>query len=89
MNLPSMHETKVLSLVRKDPMEEEMATHSSIPAWESPWTEDPGGPQFMGLQRVRHDCVTSTLASLFKYMLRGNYPRWDFSFSNSVLGSHS
>ena len=37
---------------QKDPLEEEMATHSSILAWEIPWTEEPGGLQFMGTQRV-------------------------------------
>ena len=36
-----------------------MATHSIILAWEIPWTEDPGGLQSMGLQRVRHDCITA------------------------------
>jgi len=39
----------------KDPLEEETATHSSILAWEIPWTEGPGGLQFIGLQRVGHD----------------------------------
>ena len=43
------------SLGREDPLEEGMATHSSIPAWRSPWTEEPGGIQSIGLQRVRHD----------------------------------
>jgi len=42
----------------EDLMEEEMATHSSILAWEMPWTEEPGGPQSMGSQRVRHILVT-------------------------------
>ena len=53
-----MQETKemqVQSLSRKDPLEEEMATHSSILAGKSPWTEEPGRLQFVGLQRVRHD----------------------------------
>ena len=40
---------------QKDPLEEEMATHSSILAWETPWTEEPGGLQAMGSQRVRHN----------------------------------
>ena len=40
---------------QEDPLEEEMATHSNIVAWEIPWTEEPGRLQFMGLQRVRHD----------------------------------
>ena len=38
-----------------DPLEEEMATHSSLLVWRIPWTEEPGGPQSMGLQRVGHD----------------------------------
>ena len=40
---------------RRDPLKEEMATHSSILAWRIPWTVEPGGLQSMGLQRVRHD----------------------------------
>ena len=43
------------SLSREDPLEEEMATHSSILPWRIPWTEDPGRLQSKGLQRVRHD----------------------------------
>ena len=39
----------------EDPLEEELATHSSIPAWRIPWTEEPGGLQLMGSQRGRHD----------------------------------
>ena len=42
----------------EDPLETEMATHSSIPAWEIPWTEEPEGLQSMGLQRVRHDTAS-------------------------------
>ena len=45
----------VQSLVWEDPLEEGMATHSSILAWRIPWTEDPGGLQSIGLQRVGHD----------------------------------
>ena len=48
-------ETQVRSLGREGLLEEEMTTHSSIHAWEIPWTEEPGGLQFMGLQRLRHD----------------------------------
>ena len=51
-------ETWVGSLGPKDPLEKEMATHSSILAWEIPWTEEPGGLQSMGSKRVRHDLVT-------------------------------
>ena len=46
---PAMQETWVLSLGQEDPLEEEMATHSSILVWRIPWTEEPGGLQSMGL----------------------------------------
>ena len=46
------------SLGQKDPLEKEIATHSSILAWRIPWTEEPGGLQSTGLQRVRHDLAT-------------------------------
>ena len=54
-NLPAMQETWVQFLGQEDPLEKEMATHSSILAWKIPWTEKPGGLQSVGLQRVRHD----------------------------------
>ena len=54
-NLPAMQETHVQSLGREDALEKGMATHSSILAWEIPWTVEPGGLQSMGLQRVEHD----------------------------------
>ena len=54
-NLLAMQETWVRSLGQKDPLEEEMENHSSILAWEIPWTEEPGGSQSMRLQKVRHD----------------------------------
>ena len=50
-----MKEMWVRSLGQEDPLEEGMATHSSIPAWRIPWTEEPGRLQSMGLQRVRCD----------------------------------
>ena len=53
--LPAMWETQVRSLGRADPLEKEMATHSSILARRIPWTEEPGGLQSMGSQRVGHD----------------------------------
>ena len=53
--LLAMWETWVRSLGQKDPLEKEMATHSSIPAWKILWTEEPGKLQSMGSQRVRHD----------------------------------
>ena len=55
MNLPVMRETQVQSLGQEDPLEEGMATYSSVLAWRIPWTEEPGGLQSMGSQRVRHD----------------------------------
>ena len=54
-NLPVMQETRVQSLGQEDPLEKKTATPSSILAWRIPWTEEPGGLQCMGLQRVRHD----------------------------------
>ena len=54
-NLPAMQETQVRSLSLEDPLEKGMTTHSSILAWEMPWTEEPGGLQSMGSQRVGHD----------------------------------
>ena len=60
-NLPAMHEIQVLSPSQKDPLEEGMATHSSILAWRIPWTEEPGELQSMGLQKIRQDWATNTL----------------------------
>ena len=54
-NLPAMQETSVQSLGREDALEKGMVTHSSILAWRILWTEEPGGLQFMGSQRVGHD----------------------------------
>ena len=54
-NLPAMQETWLRSLGWEDPLEKGMAAHSSNLAWRSPRTEEPGGLQSMGLQRVRHD----------------------------------
>jgi len=52
-------ETWVQSPGREDPLEEEVATHSSVLVWEIPWTEEPGGLQSMGLQRVGHNTHTT------------------------------
>ena len=56
-HLPAMRETWARSLGQEDPLEKKMATHSSILAWEIPWTEKPGGLQSVGSQRVRHNLV--------------------------------
>ena len=53
--LPIMRETWVQPLGQEDPLEKEMATHSSTLAWKIPWTEEPGRLQSVGLQRVGHD----------------------------------
>ena len=53
-----MQETWVESLGQEDPLEKEMAAHSSILAWRIPWTEEPGGLQSMGSQRVGHNLAT-------------------------------
>ena len=53
--LPTMQETRVGSLGGEDPLEKEMATHSSILAWKIPWMEEPGWLLSMGSQRVGHD----------------------------------
>ena len=62
--LSAVRETWVRSLGWEDPLEKEMAAHSSSLAWEIPWTEEPGGLQSMGSQRVRHDRVDSTPRSV-------------------------
>ena len=58
-NLLTMQETRVQALGREDPLEKELATHSSILAWSIPWTDEPGRLQYMGLQQVGHDWVTN------------------------------
>ena len=54
-NLPAMQKTRVQTLGGKEPLEKEMATYSSILPWRIPWTEEPGGLQPMGSQRVEHN----------------------------------
>ena len=64
--LPAMQETRVWSLGQDDPLEKEVATHSSILAWKIPWTEEPGRLQSSGYQRVKHDWVTNFHFPTFK-----------------------
>ena len=59
-----MRETQIQSLGQEDPLEKEMATHSSILAWRIPWTQEPGGLQSIGSQRVGHDWETNTQGKL-------------------------
>ena len=60
-HLPTIQETRVQSLGEEDPLENEMAPHSSTLAWKIPWTEEPGRLQPMGSQRVGHDWATSLM----------------------------
>ena len=71
-NLPVIQETWVWPLSWEDPLEKELATHSSILAWGIPWTEEPGGLQFVGSQRGEHDLVTKTTNS---FRIHGSYQR--------------
>ena len=61
--MQEMQETQVLSLEQEDPLEKEMATHSTIIAYKVPWTEELDGLWSMGLQRVRHDWVTEHITT--------------------------
>ena len=78
--LSAMQETRVRSLGWEDPLEKEMAIHSSTRAWKIPWTEEPGRLQSMGSQRVGHDWATSlhfkVYAELFHYSFN---PSWTLS----------
>ena len=58
-HLPTKQKTRFQSLGREDPLEKDMATHSSVLAWKIPWMEEPGRLQSIGSQRVRHDWATS------------------------------
>ena len=59
-NLPAIQEIWVWPLGQENPLEKETATHSSVLAWEIPWTEEPGGLWSMGLQRIEHNWATNT-----------------------------
>ena len=71
-NLPAMQETQVQSLGWENPLEKGMTTYSSILSGKIPWTEEPGGLQSMGSQRIRHDRVTNTFT-------------WYAAFSNWLI----
>ena len=68
ISMCTMRETRVRSLGWEDPLEKEMATHSSTLAWTIPWMEEPGRLQSTGSQRVRHDRATSLSLSFFSYI---------------------
>ena len=65
-NLPTVKETPVPSLGREDPLEKEVATHSSILAWRIPLTEEPGGPQSMEWQRYQFSSVTQSCLMIWE-----------------------
>ena len=70
-----MQEMHVPSLGQEDPLEKEMATHSTILAWEVPWTEEPGGLQSRGLQRVGHnlECMCNRLTfKISRHLMHGS-----------------
>ena len=71
-----MQETGVQSLGLEDPLEKEMAIHSSTIAWKIPWTEEPGRLQSMGSQRVRHDWATSLHSFLYSPALTSVHDYW-------------
>ena len=77
-----MQETWVRSLSREDPLEKEMATHSSILAWRIPWTEDPGGLQSMGYPQGRKESDMTERLHFHFPLLKGHLPSEpDFSLS--------
>ena len=84
-NLPPMRETWVRSLDWEDTLEEGMATHSSIPAWRSPRTEEPAGLQSMGLQRVGQDWATKHRAGIGPGVGPGEWLSWSVHPLGSAL----
>ena len=92
-HLPAMQETWVQSLGWEDPLEKEMATHSSILAWRIPWTREPGGLQSTGSQRVGHDWATSfsvsdqsRIVSPCLFNLYAEYIMWNVRLDESQAG---
>ena len=77
-NLPAMQETQVRSLGQEDPLEKGKATHPSILAWRIQWTEEPGGLQSVGLQRVGHDWATNTTKHYYYLPVRFDSLTWNF-----------
>ena len=85
-NLPAMQETQARSLGWEDP-QKGMATHSSILAWRIPWTEEPGGLQSMGSQRVGHDWLAHTHPHGKASLERFHWNGWCWSWSSSTLAT--
>ena len=78
-NLPAMQETHVQSLGWEDPLGKGMATHSSIIAWRTPWTEEPGGLQSTGSQRVGYDLAIKQ---------QQQHTEYTKNFQNSAVRKH-
>ena len=72
-NPPAMYKTRVRYLGWEDPLEEGMATHSGILTWRSPWTEEPGGLQSTGLQRVGHNYATNIHTHTHSYCVSNDW----------------
>ena len=85
-NLPAMRETWVWSLGLEDPLEKGMATHSSILAWRSPWTEEPGELQSMGSKRVGHDWVTNTHTNIYYTIYSWLNPQMQNDIYRGLIG---
>ena len=90
-NPPAMRETWVQFLGWENPREEEMATHSSILAWRIPWTEEPGGPQSVGSQRVRYHRATKSSTRVFIsysfllwFIVKG-FPLFEFRYTHRCM----
>ena len=83
--LPAMQEIWVWSLGGEDPLEKEMAIHSSILAWRIPWTEEPGGLQSTGSQRVWHDWATSLTQETWWTWVWVNSGSWWWTRKPGVL----
>ena len=81
-----MQETRVSSLGREDPLEMEMATHSSILAWRIPWTDEPGGLQAVGSWRVGHDWATSLYIKHQRHAIKQRIDKLNF-FENKIFCS--
>ena len=84
-------ETWVQSLRGEDPLKEEMATNPSILAWTIPWTEEPGGPQSLGSQRVGHDWVTKHACKLSSVLITGKTEKFTklWKWNNVTLSKRS
>ena len=92
-NLPAVQETQemwVQSLGQEHPLKKEMGTHSTIHAWKISWTEEPGGLQSMGLQRVGHNWVTDTFTTTlitFSVILNSYFPNFTHLWFRGIFFS--